>query len=163
MTTTDHKTLPIIGRAERIQVLSHGDDLLPAKIDTGADSSSIWASHIEEADGVLYFTLFAEGSEYYTGQRLHCDSKHYRQVQIANSFGAKEMRYVVKLPVMVCGRHINASFSLADRSRKVYPILLGRRMLANKFLVDVTKGEPLPPEEVERRREMLVASEGSQE
>ena len=38
----------------------------PAKIDTGADSTSVWASNIKMSkDGVLSFTLFDKSSPFY--------------------------------------------------------------------------------------------------
>ena len=51
------RELAIIGSTEFVDVagISH----IPAKIDTGADSSSIWVSHIRmDKDGTLFFQLF---------------------------------------------------------------------------------------------------------
>ena len=63
------KELGIIGSSERITIA--GIENVPAKIDTGADSSSVWASHIRVTrDGILKFRLFDEGSPYYTGRTL---------------------------------------------------------------------------------------------
>ena len=51
------KALPVIGSTEYVSVA--GITNIPAKIDTGADSSSIWASRINMTeDGVLEFVLF---------------------------------------------------------------------------------------------------------
>lgn len=144
--------LPIIGRAERLQLLDYNDQPVIAKVDTGADLSSIWASDIVEVDGSLSFVLFGTNSPYYTGKRLTLPHGEYRLTRVANSFGTKELRYVVKLRIKVLDRTINASFTLSDRSLKTYPILLGRRLLHKKFLVDVSRGEPLVKEEKEKRR-----------
>lgn len=140
------KALTIIGRAEKVffPMLS---TYLPAKVDTGADLSSIWATKIKEIDDELQFVLFDTQSKHYTGDIIKLPKSGYRLTRVANSFGHKELRYVVKLPIEVAGRKINATFTLADRSKKLYPILLGRRMLKGKFLVDVAKGDPLHYEE----------------
>jgi hypothetical protein len=151
--------LPIIGRAEHVQLPTHSLATIPAKVDTGADNSSIWASRVQETEDGLSFVLFDEQSEYYTGQMLSVGPDNYRQAMIANSFGDRERRYVVKLPIRVLGRTIKASFALADRSRKVYPVLLGRKLLHNKFLVDVTKGTPLNEAECAELRRRHVALE----
>jgi ribosomal protein S6--L-glutamate ligase len=144
------KQLTVIGRAEKINLIDFGIDGVPAKVDTGADSSSIWASGVVEKDDVLCFSLFAPGDERYTGKVLEIAKPNYSMTRVANSFGNRELRYKVKLRVSVKGRLIRATFTLADRSKKIYPILLGRRLLQKKFLVDVSGGEPLLVEELAR-------------
>lgn len=138
------KDLVIIGRAEKINLRDFDLANVPAKVDTGADSSSLWVSNvIEKADG-LYFVLFDPSSPYYTGVVQHFTKPDYSQIKVSNSFGHKEMRYKVKLRISVKGRNVRATFTLSDRSLKTYPILLGRRLLHGKFLVDVTSGSPIP-------------------
>jgi hypothetical protein len=143
MAMKTEKELTVIGRAERIRLVNHGEPLVPAKVDTGADVSSIWATQVKEQDGKLGFVLFGKKSEFYTGEHISLPKSEYKLTRIANSFGDKELRYVVKLRIEVHGRKINTHFSLANRSRKTYPILLGRRFLQGRFLVDVSQGEPL--------------------
>ncbi len=110
---------------------------VPAKVDTGADSSSIWASDIQEVDGTLYFTLFGPKSPYYTGKVIK--TTKFTQSRVKNSFGHSEPRYKVQLSAEIEGVKVRVSFTLADRSRNEYPILVGRRTLKNRFLVDVTR------------------------
>jgi hypothetical protein len=150
------KKLTIIGRVDRIRLVGHNAKLIPAKVDTGADISSIWASRIKEQDDHLRFVLFDKPSEYYTGEVIELSRADYRLTRIANSFGHKERRYVVKLRIHLAGRSVKASFSLANRSAKIYPVLLGRRLLKDKFLVDVSKGVPLLKAEKARRDKMHV-------
>jgi hypothetical protein len=153
----DKETMTVVGRAEWVVLPDHGPETIPAKVDTGADVSSIWASHIQEQDGCLEFVLFDEGSKYYTGQVIRIEAANYRLTRIASSFGHRELRYVVKLRLTILGRTIKATFTLADRSQKLYPILLGRRLLKNKFLVDVAKGSPLVTEEKARLEQLHIA------
>jgi hypothetical protein len=133
--------LKTIGRAELIDVVDFGFANVPAKVDTGADSSSIWATDIREVADGLHFVLFGPGTPFYTGQVI--TTKTYTVTRVANSFGHKEYRYKVKLRVRIHGRLIRATFNLADRSSKAYPILLGRRLLNGKFLVDVAQGSSM--------------------
>jgi hypothetical protein len=49
-----------------------------------------------------------------------------------------EERYKVKLLVVVNNRQIRAWFTLTDRSKRSYPVLLGRNVLHRKFIVDVS-------------------------
>lgn len=130
------KSLPIIGSTAYIKVA--GIAKIPAKIDTGADSSSIWASDISvSADGQLKFCLFAPESPLFTGEHLVADE--YKVQRVRNSTGDTHIRYRVALPTVIKGKRIRISFTLADRSRNNFPVLLGRKSLNNKFLVDVNK------------------------
>jgi glutathione synthase/RimK-type ligase-like ATP-grasp enzyme len=111
---------------------------VPAKIDTGADSSSIWATNIVQKDtGELTFTLFAPHSPFYTGKVISVTD--YTLISVKNSFGQTEYRYKAKLQVKIAGRTINTHFTLANRSKNSQPILIGRQTLRGKFIVDVAK------------------------
>lgn len=130
--------MPIIGKTRKINIIGHANGV-PAKIDTGADSSAIWATNIHmSADGILHFTLFGEGSPYYTGEVL--TRKDFKVAQVASSSGHVQIRYRVTLPIRLGGRRIRTLFNLSDRSENKFPILLGRRTITGKFLVDVTRG-----------------------
>lgn len=153
------QALDIVGRVEWVSLLDYGNQLIPAKVDTGADISSIWATMVKEQDHSLSFVLFGKKSEYYTGEKISLQQSDYNFTRIANSFGDKELRYVVNLRVRINGRIIKANFSLANRSRKTYPILLGRRLLKNKFLVDVAKGNPLLKIEKSKRENLRTEIE----
>jgi hypothetical protein len=135
-------TAPItIGRAEEITLSQLGYGPIPARVDTGAKTSSIWASNVHEADGVLSFVLFANGSDLHTGEIIR--TQEYEQRAVANSSGIIDIRYAVKFSVILSGKRVRATFTLADRSKMVYPVLIGRNMLHGKFIVDVKLGKPL--------------------
>ncbi len=130
------KNLPIIGNNTLVSIA--GIDDIPAKVDTGADSSSLWASDITMSqDGVLEFSLLGPRHPLYTGERLQ--SSEYSVQQVRNSTGHTSLRYRVPLVIKIKGRKIRAYFTLADRSRNRFPVLIGRKTLQNKFLVDVSK------------------------
>lgn len=127
-----------IGTAEVISLPELNLFDIPAKIDTGADSSSIWASDIRlSSQGELSFALFGQGSKFYSGKRVTVSD--YRSTSVKNSFGKAEFRYKVQLLLQIGDRSIRAWVTLSDRSTMKYPILLGRKLLKNKFVVDVSK------------------------
>ncbi len=144
----------IIGRVERVSFPTLGPKDVPAKVDTGADASSIWCSDIKLENGELSFILFAPESPYYNGERMSIKTKDVEVTKISNSFGHKEVRYKVKIPVIIKGRRIRATFTLTDRSTKLYPVLIGRYTLNGKFLVDVDQGKPLHEEEADRKKRL---------
>jgi len=124
----------IIGARSLVSFVADTDQNVPAKVDTGADYSSVWASDIVESNGSLTFVLFGPGSRYYTGVKH--SSRHYEVTNVTNSFGHSELRYKVELSIRLESRRIKARFNLADRSRNRYPVLIGKRTLSNKFLVN---------------------------
>ena len=154
------KNLNIIGRAEKVDLPQLNSSAVPAKIDTGADASSIWASKIEINSTDLNVIFFGADSEFYDGKPHTFSAKQYTITRVSSSFGHRELRYKVNLKIRINKRMINGSFTLADRSKKLYPILIGRSLLRNKFLVDVSKGKPLLAEEKARKlklREEIIS------
>lgn len=131
----------IIGRNTFVSVLDYHN--IPAKIDTGADSSAIWVSNLEiTPDNVLRFTLFAPSSPFYDGQFI--TTTDFKVVVTRSSHGDEKMFYRTRLPIVIDGIKINTLFTLADRRRNNFPILIGRRTISGKFLVDVSKRAIIP-------------------
>lgn len=128
----------IIGSREKVTFPTINAKNVPAKVDTGADVSSIWCSEVKRFDDRLECIFFGPNSPYYTGKKLIFREGEYRISRVHNSFGHNERRYKVKIPVVINGRRILASFTLSDRSNKTYPVLIGRKLLLKKFLVDVS-------------------------
>lgn len=127
----------VIGRSEFLYFTTHGKNPVPAKIDTGAYRSAVHADKIKEENGVLSFRLLGNHP---VGKQFAAEisTKNYKQVVVANSFGASEIRYEVKLPVKLGPKLFTAEFTLANRSKKVYPILIGRRLLNGRFVIDTS-------------------------
>ena len=143
----------ILGRVEKVDFPRSGFLAVPARVDTGAKTSSVWASRIKIGpDGKLSFCLFGKNHPLYTGKKITVPS--YQETVVANSMGIAQKRYKVKLTIVVGKRKIRASFTLANRSRQVYPVLIGRNILRGKFIVDVTRGQPLREAEKKRTKEL---------
>lgn len=133
------KDLKIIGSNTSVELLGH-DVVVPAKVDTGADSSSIWASDIfVDKEGHLHFTLFDKTSEYYTGEEII--RKTFKVASVKSASGHIQIRYRTEMLVRMGGRKIRVQFGLSNRASHKFPILIGRRTLVNKFLVNVQEKE----------------------
>lgn len=127
--------LTVIGRNVRVSLHPYVADVL-AKVDTGADSSSIWASGINVMpDGVLEFCLFAPESPLYTGEVIR--RKEYTVALVRSSSGHLQIRYRVTFRVQIKNRTVRMACNLSDRSLQKFPMLIGRRSLSGKFIVDV--------------------------
>lgn len=133
----DTKTnLPILGSTELVDVLNIKN--IPAKIDTGADSSAIWASHIRVTkDNILKFRLFDEESPFYTGKVIR--RKSFKVAVIRSSSGHELIKYRAPLSAKIGDRKIKILFTLSDRKNNNFPVLIGRRSISGKFIVDVSK------------------------
>lgn len=129
----DHKT---VGHMEYIRLPEVTNRAVKARVDTGAKTSAIWTSSVEVKEDGLYVTFFDKASPYYSGQPIIF--KHYRKTNIINSTGSSQKRYKVRMLVVVGKKRIRASFTLADRSKQTYPVLIGRNVLRGKFIVDVS-------------------------
>lgn len=130
--------ISVIGKSRKINIIGHVSGV-PAKIDTGADSSAIWASdiHIDE-EGKLHFKLFGPGSRHYTGEDIV--RTDYKVAQIRSTTGHLQIRYRTHLSIRLGGKKIRSLFNLSDRAKSQYPILIGRRTITGKFHVDVSRG-----------------------
>jgi len=128
----------IIGKAEQVALPEVGVKTTYARIDTGAKTSAIWVSSVEETEAGLDVVFFGPGSKWYSGKTVRFTT--YSETVVASSNGAVERRYKVRLLIEINGRRIRAWFTLADRSTQVYPILVGRNVLNGKFIVDVSLG-----------------------
>ncbi len=136
MVSIHSQDMKVIGSTEYIEVA--GIKKVLAKIDTGADTSSIWASDINmKKDGTLEFSLFGPESSYYTGERL--TSTDYKARIVRSSHGDTQVRYRVKLPIILNDESFETTFTLANRSRNNFPILIGRHTIDGRFLVDVSR------------------------
>lgn len=127
----------IIGRNEPVE-FPRLRRRVPAKIDTGADTSSIWVSNVHvDKNGTLKFSLFGEGSPYYTGKVVRREA--YKVAIVRSTSGHEQIRYRTQFSLRIGGKRIKATFNLSDRSRNRFPVLIGRRTLVGKFVVDVSK------------------------
>lgn len=131
--------LVIIGRSEELELVDQAL-VIPAKIDTGAFRSAIHFKSVEvlEQNGnrVLHAELLGHPS---SPKVFTMDFEEYESVGVKNSFGVREVRYKIRLRVKLGTKVFWTSFTLADRSNNLMPILVGREILTDRFIVDVSK------------------------
>jgi hypothetical protein len=133
----EQKDYTIIGRREWVNFADFNLSGIEAKIDTGAYTSSIHCHQIQ-ADGNRVKCVFLDPEhEKYTGEELTFNI--FKSVKVRSSNGQEEERYMIKTFIEVLGKNYPIRLTLTDRSNMNYPILIGRRFLRGKFLVDVTQ------------------------
>lgn len=128
----------VIGRAEMLSFPEVEINDVPAKVDTGAYRNAVHASDIQAKNGTLTANLLA-GHPAVGTLSFPVATKEFSEVFITNSFGHREKRYEIKLKVKLGPKVFVTPFSLASRENNTYPILLGRKLLNRRFIVDTDK------------------------
>jgi hypothetical protein len=126
----------IIGRLEHIALPGLGVARVEAKLDTGAYRSALHYQRlrIRTVDGVkqLHVT-FQMG-----GRRKTKVFTAFKRVTVKSSNGESSRRYLIATRVRLGDRAVRTQFTLFDRSDMKYQVLLGRKFLRGRFVVDVS-------------------------
>jgi hypothetical protein len=128
---------PVYGWVERVDLGVDGQRVrVKAKLDSGARSSSLHATDITpfERGGRRLVRFSVPGGP--DGAAITLERPVTRIVRIKRHSGPYDRRPVVTLPVCLGSAWHEVEVSLTDRSRFIYPLLLGRRALAGHALVD---------------------------
>ena len=135
------KSKTTLGRVELVAFPELGIESIEAKIDTGAYSTAIHASEIwlEEVDSqeVLNFKLLDASHPEFKDEVFK--SSNFKRKKVRSSNGRLEKRYILKTKIILGGKQRVTYISLTDRSKMRFPVLIGRKVLKNGYLVDVSK------------------------
>lgn len=131
----------IIGRLETIDLPDLSLFSLDAKIDTGAYTSSLHCHKIvtysKEGDlWVRFHVLDPEHPEY---KKKQYESLVLNSKNVKSSNGTIEHRVIINQKAKFCGKERKIELSLTDRSSMKYPVLIGRKFLSDKYLIDISK------------------------
>lgn len=128
----------ILGRYEWIALPDAGV-VFSARVDSGANTSSLHATDIQEfeRDGQTWLRFNtplenAAGEE----QKIQLEAPLTRQVTIRQASGSEE-RPVVQLRIQLGSWVQDAEFTLTNRGKMTHPALLGRRFFMDVALIDV--------------------------
>lgn len=127
----------IIGRFEHVSFPSALEDI-PAKIDTGAYRSSVHVESIEELklkNGQIKLKFKLLGHPSFPKSKT-ISVRAFQKRRITSSSGHSQNRYEVKFKISVAGKTFVTPFTLTDRSKTIFPVLIGRKALNGRFLVD---------------------------
>ncbi|WMC09393.1 ATP-dependent zinc protease [Oceanimonas pelagia] len=139
----------VVGETESVW-LDAVNDMFPARIDTGATTSSLSAQDITEfeRDGKPWvsFNMAHEGVD----EKLPVEAPLVRYVRIRQASAEEtERRPVVELTLRLGRLSEKTEFTLTDRSQMTYPVLLGREFLKDIAVVDIARrnvqGKPKRP------------------
>ena len=129
--------LPVVGWIEDV-LIEPFDFTIQAKLDTGADKSSLHASNIEEfnKDGKDFVRFDLRNRR---GEVQALELEAYKTTSIRRIQDKAQRRIVVRVPLCLAGHKIDVDVTLVDRSNLSVPMLIGRNFLAGNVVVDSSK------------------------
>ncbi len=130
--------LPIIGWREWVKLPELNIEKIKVKVDTGARTSALHASHIREfeKDGQSWvrFDVHPVQREAKTTVEAEARVLEYRPVKSSN--GKTENRPVIVTEVVLLGTSWPVELTLTSRDAMGFRMLLGREAIRHKFFVD---------------------------
>jgi hypothetical protein len=154
--------MKVLGRYDRVDLPDLGLYNIHAKIDTGAYTSSLHCQKAEIVNGNLEFILLDEEHPEFTGMKF--TFQKFEERLIKNSFGEVEKRFVIITPLTIYNEVILTEFSLSNRGSLKFPILIGRKILRDRFLIDVKRKNlsyKEKPKELRKKRKKAVVKRKS--
>jgi hypothetical protein len=143
-----------VGWREWVGLPDIGVDWLKAKVDTGAQTSSLHAFALERfgRDGEDWVRFEVHPWQRSTADPIHVELPVHDIRHVRSSSGHVEERYVVLLELKLCGRSVPAEVTLTRRDAMGFRMLVGREVLRRGFLVDAAASYlgGRPPKEVRR-------------
>ena len=133
----EDKTKTVIGAVEEVVLFPWGVKL-PARIDTGSGMTSLDVRDLTVKNKVAQFRL----PEKYGNTLISFPVIRYCKVRSAVS---RERRPVVEIELCVGSKRMRVLANLSNRSHLEYPLILGRNVLNQGFIVDCAQEKMSPP------------------
>ncbi|MDZ7822849.1 MAG: RimK/LysX family protein [Ahrensia sp.] len=141
-----------IGWLELVELPELGLKRLPAKIDTGANTSAIHAENISvnAQDGAdwVSFNVPDIGED----SQQPVVAKIVSRRKITNTSGVPEERIIICTTLALGGQSYEIELSLADRGNMKYPIIIGRSAIRNRGIIVNPSRSNLNNRKIEIRR-----------
>jgi hypothetical protein len=133
----------IVGYLEPIKL---GSEAIPlaAKLDTGADVSSLHVTNLqrmqrEDGEWVAFEVVGADN------RRIRLERKVERIARVRNAARGVQERPTVLLGICLGSTYRVTEVNLADRSGLTLPVLVGRSFLGGRFAVDSSRTYTVEP------------------
>lgn len=130
------KQKKIIGKDDRADFPDFDLSDIRVKIDSGAYTSTIDCSLVEETPEGLAVIFLGKKEPGYTGEKFLFE--RYTKKKVRSSSGISQLRYKINGTIVLFGKKHNTEFTLSSRTKMRYPVLLGRKLLNKRFLIDTS-------------------------
>ncbi|MDA7693258.1 30S ribosomal protein S6--L-glutamate ligase [Flavobacteriaceae bacterium] len=128
----------IIGSAEWCSFETLKIPAIKARIDSGAKTSSIQATHIRrfKRGGESWVSFEVNPLQDNLSFSIQCESKIIDTRMVRSSSGISEKRFVIQVPVSIGENTFEIELTLANRDGMDFRMLLGREAMQDRFLVN---------------------------
>lgn len=128
----------LLGWREWVSLPELGIELIKAKIDTGARTSSLHAFRIEEFSkhGKRYVRFGIHPFQRRIDIEIVCEALVKDQRQVTDSGGHRELRYVIESEVRLGEMCWSVEITLTNRDSMGFRMLLGRTALRKLYVID---------------------------
>ncbi|WP_151892673.1 ATP-dependent zinc protease family protein [Patiriisocius marinistellae] len=124
-----------IGRVDKADFPLLKLENIDIKIDTGAFTSSIHCKNVIVENNYLKCTFLDEEHPSYHEKEFIFDAYDVRVVRSSN--GETQTRYRILTEIILFNQTYPIFLTLSDRGEMKYPVLIGRKFLNKKFVVDI--------------------------
>lgn len=127
-----------IGWREWVAMPEFGVTEIKAKVDTGADNSSLHAFNLErfEEGGVNMVRFEIHPRQRKRRPSIECVAPVATERKVKNPGGRLELRPVIRTTLIVAGEEVEALVNLTTRDEMTFRMLLGRRTVRKHFVID---------------------------
>jgi hypothetical protein len=128
----------VIGWREWVALPELDLPAIKAKIDTGARTSALHAFLIEPYSraGTEMVRFLIHPMQRNLNFQVECHTPIHDYREVTDSGGHREMRYVIQSTVVINELHWPIEMTLTNRDTMRFRMLLGRRAMENRFVVD---------------------------
>lgn len=147
----------LAGWREWVQLPDVGIPWIKAKLDTGAQTSSLHASRITvfDRDGVEWVRFQVRPWQKSVDDEIVIECPVHDRRRVRSSSGHVQDRFVVLMRVVLVGREVLAEVTLSNRDQMGFRMLIGREALRRGFDVTSSRsflGERAPKDTRRRNR-----------
>ncbi len=129
----------LIGSTDKIDLPEFGLENIACKIDTGAYTSTMHCSNVYllEKNEQTYLCFRLYDPKFGITTRKQYRFLDFKEKAVRSSNGITDYRYSIRTVIIVFGKKYKTEFTLSYREKMRFPILLGKKFLKKRFIVDV--------------------------
>ena len=121
-----------LSHSEKVSFPELGINSIRAKIDSGADGTSIHVNDIKEKNGVLSFWIKSPNKV--------LEFKNFKKITVRNSSGSTQERYQITTLIKFDNFETKLKISLTNRENMKFPCILGKNFIkSGKFTIDLNQ------------------------